>query len=145
MLKYLTFLVFILFSHAAFACGCNKPRNPADVKHYVHIVDGIVTSVEESHKDGVLIQTVTFKVRKVIAGPSVKVLSVSFGGSTSCDLEQPDFVVDQAYLISDHNIYFTKDNVGIKDATKLVPSGSYSGNYCSLRERITATPTAIGI
>jgi len=145
MSKYLAYLAFMLLSQAASACGCSKPHSPADVRYHAHIFEGLVTSVSESYDQGVLVQAVTFKVRKLIAGPTVEVVSVSFGGSTSCDLEKPNFVVGQTWLISDSDVYLAKDNVGVKDASKLVPSGTYEGNYCSLRELLDTGATGGGI
>ena len=120
------------------ACGCSKPRTPEDVNSYAHIFEGQVRSVTESSALGFRQQTVVFKVRRHLAGPTDDAITVEFGGSTSCDLERPDFHVGQVYLISDHPIYLAKDNIGIKDPDQLVPSGRYHSNYCSLRERLPA-------
>lgn len=128
----------MLFSQAVSACGCNKPHSPADVRVYTHMFEGLVTTVAESRDSGELVQTVTFKVRKQLAGRPAEVISVTFGGSTSCDLEKPDFIVGQTWLISDNDVYLAKDNVVVNDLNKLVPSGSYYGGYCSLRERLVS-------
>jgi hypothetical protein len=139
MRKYLSLVVLALASQSALACGCSKPSQPAEVGDYVHIFEGIVTSVEGSSEDGVVRQLVTFQVSKHVAGPWVTHVTVSFtSGTTSCDLETPQFAVGEKWLISDNDIYLAEDNEGIDDAEDLVPSGTYSGNYCSLRERLAA-------
>ena len=79
-------------------------------------------------------QTVTFRVLQLLDGPHEDTITVSFGGSTSCDVQVPDFVPGKKYLISDLNVYLAKDNVGVTDAKKLKPSGLYRSNYCSLLE-----------
>jgi hypothetical protein len=131
----LCFFVLLFLAQAASACGCSKPRQASDVQHYAHIFKGEVLSVAETRADGYLQQTVAFRVRKHIAGKRAKVVTVSFGGNTSCDLEAPHFVAGETYLISDHDVYLSRE-----DAAGAVPSGLYFANFCSLREPVHAAP-----
>lgn len=135
MCKIAIFFITLLFSTSVFPCGCDKPHSSDEVLSYVHIFKGRVLSVTQEDE---FIQSVHFKVLDLIAGPAIKEISVTFGGFTSCDLETPNFIVGQTYLISDHNIYLEKDNAGITDPKKLKPSGMYNSNYCSLRELLTS-------
>lgn len=128
MRKLFALCLLAAASHA-FACGCSKPHTPDEVRHFTHIFKGQVQSVRTSYEHGFVQQTVGFLVIEPIKGPASAWLEVSFGGPTSCDLETPDFKLGQVYLISDHDrgtVWHTWP-----------PTQQHTGNYCSLRERVS--------
>ena len=145
MPKFLAAVLLLLASPIAVACGCDKPRTPADVRSYVHMFKGEVVTVTTSINHQEKFQTVTFNVLERLGGPNVQTVTISFGGTTSCDLQEPDFSPGQKYLISDFHQYLAKDNIGVTDAKKLRPSGLYAGNFCSLREPLPVEVPEDGI
>ncbi|WP_395008070.1 hypothetical protein [Undibacterium sp.] len=143
MLKIVTLGFFLFSSQAALACSCSKPQVPETVRNYAHIFEGQVVSIAFTNRnDGkyapFVVATVEFNVRKMIAGSPAETIKVQFGGSTSCDLEEPQFMVGQTWLISDKHVYLERENHGIADYKKWKPSGTFHANYCSLRKLITS-------
>lgn len=143
MLRIATFIFFLFSSEAALCCGCSKPQVPEEVRTYAHIFEGQVVSIAfKNISDGKYAPfvevTVEFNVRKMIAGPPAETIKVQFGGSTSCDLEDLQFIVGQTWLISDHHVYLERENHGIADYKKWKPSGTFHANYCSLRKLLTS-------
>ena len=136
MKGWILLALMALASPASWACGCGKPSTPEEVRYFVHMFKGQVLRSLTSYEYGALHQTVTFKVLEHIRGPASDAVTVSFGGRTSCDLEEPAFKVGQVYLISDYNVFFAKDNVGVADPKRWKPSGQFDGNFCSLRQLV---------
>jgi hypothetical protein len=137
-------LLFAFFvSSRAFACGCDAPDRPEDVRYFVHIFKGEVVDVrtesvqDPSHKiPRFKLETVTFKILEMIKGPTAKVVIVEFGGATSCDLEEPAFRSGDVYLISTSDIFLAQDSKNTDYPEKLKPSGRYRGNFCNLRVKV---------
>lgn len=143
MLRIATLIFFLFSSEAALCCGCSKPQVPEAVKSYAHIFEGQVVAITFTNSsDGknapLVVATVEFHVSRRIAGPMAETIQVQFGGSTSCDLEEPQFMVGQTWLISDHHVYLERENHGIADHKKWKPSGTFHANYCSLRKLIAS-------
>jgi len=76
MLRIALCFILLCSSGVALSCGCSKPEYPKQVKHYAHIFEGEVVSVESrdvASKYGSFDEVIVeFKVRKRIAGPSKK-------------------------------------------------------------------------
>lgn len=141
MKKIAAALLAVLWSSSVFACGCSKPRSPDDVRSFVHVFRGRVVEVASSIEFGYSKQVVNFSVLEALKGPSVSKIIVEFGGSTSCDLEKPDFAVGQDYLISDHHMYLaSQQSKNVSVGGSLHPSGRFTGNFCSLRELVKTAP-----
>ena len=134
MIKTFLFFVFLLTSQIAAACGCNKPTTVEDAIARSHdsIFKGRVTNVVTTTTNGAQRQLVTFAITEMIRGQEATQIVVSFGGSTSCDLETPDFRMGKLYLIS--------ASQHVQSADKLAPNGvaarTYFSNYCDLRKRV---------
>lgn len=140
-MKKIAALLAFLWSSSVFACGCSTPRSPDEVQSYVHVFRGRVVDVVSSTEFGYPKQIVNFSVLEKFKGPSMSKVVVEFGGSTSCDLEKPNFVVGQNYLISDHHLYqASQQPKNVLVGGPLHPSGRFTGNLCSLRELVSTAP-----
>ena len=130
------FILFCLIGTDAYACGCDKPRTPADVewKKPGVIFEGTVESVVTQSDEHVKTQYVTFLITKMHRGSRIEHISVKFSvGGNSCELEPLNFEAGQSFLISASDPYATSDasrNRTAEDAS----IGQYSSNYCDLRE-----------
>lgn len=145
ILRMALFICGVMLSSGAYSCGCNAPSRVEEVRHYAHIFEGEVISVMSrpinDAKFGSYVEvTVAFRVRKMIAGPSAELVTVSYGGNTSCDLQSPDFIVGQVWLISDKSGYLENQNRGVNDPLNWKSSGAFFANFCSLRKLVGTEP-----
>ena len=134
MIKFLVFVALIAASHGVAACVCNKAATVAEAQAAGHkyIFKGdVVRIVETVTKYGVERQIVTFQITQLISGPAADQITVSYGGSTSCDLEKLDFRVGRSYIVSANQ--YVQVSATIPPGADSTPS--YYAKYCNLRKR----------